>query len=310
MTKPATPICVFAAHALLTQLRALAEELPGVRVNVDIEHVHRMRVASRRLRIRLALFSECLPSARAAQWKKAVRRLTRALGAARDLDVQCLYVESVRADLPDAQYAAGIDSLLDYLRQQRRLHQPTLIDILNRQERNRTLRAIHDALRPWAKDHADPASPALHALATHAVEGRLADLLALETSLDDPGNVAELHAMRIAAKHLRYTLETFEALFDDAVQPALQALRHVQDLLGDIHDCDVWIDFLPHFLSGRYTRPRKLAERAVLEPGIDYLLHTRTTDRAQRFAEMLSAWEGYTQEHLWATLLQTVRDGS
>ncbi|MFQ6042085.1 MAG: CHAD domain-containing protein, partial [Candidatus Poribacteria bacterium] len=54
----------------------------------DIEYVHRMRVASRRLRSGFALFEECFPPKRLKRWRKQIRRVTRALGDARYTDVQ------------------------------------------------------------------------------------------------------------------------------------------------------------------------------------------------------------------------------
>lgn len=86
-------IALFGAETLWAQLEALTQEMPGVRLAEDSECVHRMRVATRRLRTRLALFAPCLPEKRIAGWRKRIRRLTIVLGAARDTDVQQAYVQ-------------------------------------------------------------------------------------------------------------------------------------------------------------------------------------------------------------------------
>ena len=54
----------------------------------------------------------------------------------------------------------------------------------------------------------------------------------------DPANVTDLHDMRIAAKRLRYLLELSEPLFGTEVARAAKVVKGLQDVLGEIHDCD------------------------------------------------------------------------
>src|SRR4051812_14740573 len=53
-----------------------------------------------------------------------------------------------------------------------------------------------------------------------------------------PANVEQLHDMRIAAKRLRYLLELSEPLFGPPARKAAKVVKGLQDLLGEIHDCD------------------------------------------------------------------------
>jgi len=48
-----------------------------------------------------------------------------------------------------------------------------------------------------------------------------------------------LHQFRIAAKRLRYTMELFAALDEAAFSGRIEAVRELQQILGDIHDCAV-----------------------------------------------------------------------
>jgi hypothetical protein len=48
-----------------------------------------------------------------------------------------------------------------------------------------------------------------------------------------------LHDMRIAAKRLRYLLELFAPLFGPYAVTAAKRVKDLQDLIGEIHDCDV-----------------------------------------------------------------------
>jgi CHAD domain len=65
----------------------------------------------------------------------------------------------------------------------------------------------------------------------------------------DPARVKALHDMRIAAKRLRYILEITAPIFGDYAETAVKLTKEVQDLLGEIHDCDVQIPEVQEFLD-------------------------------------------------------------
>jgi hypothetical protein len=70
---------------------------------------------------------------------------------------------------------------------------------------------------------------------------RLDELCGFMPRAEDPAEVAALHDMRIAAKRLRYILEVCGPCFGPYAKNATKMVRDVQDLLGEIHDCDVQI---------------------------------------------------------------------
>ena len=89
------PFCLSGARTLLHYLHDLMAATPQVRQLEDRECVHRVRVASRRLRSFLPLFALCLSRKTCDRWRKQLRRLTRALGEVRDIDVQIACVQHV-----------------------------------------------------------------------------------------------------------------------------------------------------------------------------------------------------------------------
>ena len=67
---------------------------------------------------------------------------------------------------------------------------------------------------------------------------RLDEVYGFADAARDPANVEELHDMRIAAKRLRYLLELSGPLFGPEAKRAAKVAKSLQDVLGEIHDCD------------------------------------------------------------------------
>lgn len=108
------------ADAAARTVRIRAEELFDNAENVldtgDIERVHDMRVASRRLRAALEIYAPCFPKAAHREVLRDVKRLADALGARRDPDVQLAAVDRLRAAMTEAErpgldlFAGGLDA--------------------------------------------------------------------------------------------------------------------------------------------------------------------------------------------------------
>jgi hypothetical protein len=81
---------------------------------------------------------------------------------------------------------------------------------------------------------------------------RITELWGWAEHLQYPERVRELHDMRIAAKRLRYLFEFFEPCFAPDFKEHLKLFKQLQDYLGEIHDCDVWVDYLRDQLAGAF----------------------------------------------------------
>ena len=72
------------------------------------------------------------------------------------------------------------------------------------------------------------------------VRVRADELFALAAVARDPAEVRAAHDLRIAAKRLRYVLEISAGpCFGPYAATAIKRCRELQDLLGELHDCDV-----------------------------------------------------------------------
>jgi hypothetical protein len=77
--------------------------------------------------------------------------------------------------------------------------------------------------------------------ALRIVSTRLDELRSFAGAVRDPAAVEELHDMRIAAKRLRYVLEMTAPALGPSAEKAAKSAKKLQDVLGDIHDCDEFI---------------------------------------------------------------------
>jgi CHAD domain-containing protein len=309
----------YAAKAVLRRTRPLRREAAGVRA-AEAEPIHRLRVATRRLATTLALFADQFPRKRARTWRKRLRRLRRALGKARDLDVQAAFLaEFLRQSheflggLAEVEHRPGIERLLASVRRRRSARQRKVVRALDRFES----RGVAADLKRAAKllrssGRWSPAGGAvLRRRARAAILQRLEDLLALEPALGRPSSAAEHHAMRIAAKRLRYTLEVFRPLYGPAAAAFVAAARQAQSRLGEIHDGDVWVAFLPRFLRQEETRlaarPDGARRAARLRPGLEFLQDERRRARQRLFKDFVAYWQKLRRDRLWERLVELTR---
>lgn len=86
----------------------------------------------------------------------------------------------------------------------------------------------------------DPAGP-LGENAARTVKVRLGELRGFVPRALDPDAVTAQHDMRIAAKRLRYVLEATGFCFGPPAEAARRRAKHLQDLLGEMHDADVML---------------------------------------------------------------------
>jgi len=306
---------LFAARYVRKQTRQLLKQLDGVREADDIEYVHQARVASRRLRAGLRVFPECFPRKKVKRWRKKVRRLTEGLGPARDRDVQAEFVRGVLAELDDKAHRPGIARLLLRLEQSRRAIQPEVVRAVDRFEASgvgsQMLAAAEKRRAKFKKRHLLVQSPFVFSQASEHICNRLNELIGYEDCLAEAEDLEQHHAMRIAAKRLRYTMEIFQPVYEGRLDGFVKAMKGLQTLLGDIHDCDVWVEHLETFLGEERERTVVYYGHArplrTLKVGLDFLQEERRSRRRELFAQLAQYWQELEQVGLWEELLETVR---
>jgi CHAD domain-containing protein len=305
--------CVYGGDAIRKHIQSMRQEIEGVRQATDIECIHRMRVASRRLRTGLQIFSDCLPTHKSMIWRKKIRNMARALGAARDADVQIERLDKFISNLPAPKYRPGVRRLQLRIIQNRTRLQKKVASALDQLEKSQSLDQLEHAVTSYAEKVGQIYlyTPSLYHLAFTHINKNLQVLLSFDAIVYQPEKVEELHAMRIAAKHLRYTTESFAPLYPEELKSTLQALRKIQDALGDIHDSDVWSSMIPQFLKEEEERTLayfgSASQMKRLTPGILYFQEEQQKFRQKRYDGFVQDWQHWKVDGFWEKLQETIR---
>ncbi len=212
---------------------------PGTRLGDDVEELHDMRVAARRLRAALSLFSPYLRP-EFDEMREDLRWVAAALGQVRDLDVQLAEILSWKEQL-DPHDSDALEPLISELNRRRDAARGSMLAVLDADRYEKFIAEFSGLLTvPVELDESGRAvniAPGL-VLGRYRRFRRRADRLR-ESSAD-----ADFHMLRIDGKRLRYTLEFVSPLYSKIVRQIIAQLVEVQDLLGRHQDSIVAIDHL------------------------------------------------------------------
>ena len=292
--------------------KQLAEYLDEVRRGEEIEAIHRARVASRRLRAVLGTFRDCWKKKLVKPWKRQIRQLARNLGEARDQDVLMEYLTAQLAASSDPALLPGIACMLSHVEQDRRWLQPRVLKAVDRFERNSVLETMQAAantlLKAVGKDQPAPGGRGGGRLAK-GVSKRRKELWQEAPGLAAPEDQERHHAMRIAAKRLRYTLELARPAYPGdggELTEAAEAAKRLQSLLGEIHDCDVWTETFAEFSRQEANEIQRqfgnLQRFERIRGGLEHLRQDRSERRSEVFAELVAYWQELKEKGLWDRL--------
>lgn len=207
------------------------------------------------------MLTDGLDGPKAGKARRKMRRLTRALGSVRELDVT-LHLLDELIEKPGVSRAAVHDVRAHVLeqREQRRAGMHARLDGVNTDKLARRLEAVRAALMQPAPGHNWRASLA----ARIAKRARR-----LERAIDAAGQIygpEALHQVRIAAKKLRYAVEIANESGAAPAAATVRALKRVQETLGRLHDLQV----LQHHVAAVAAAPRS-AQRDAPDVGLSVL---------------------------------------
>jgi CHAD domain-containing protein len=221
-------------------LAAMRANLPGMLDDVDTEFLHDFRIAVRRTRSTLKLGRPALPEDVTARWEPALKWLSGLTTPVRDLDVHQLDLPVMAGWLVAAD-PADLQPFALQLRRHRSAARRSLVRGLRSARFRSVLSGWEDVLADLSRSPREPA--------TRLTTGELADrsirrahrrVVRGGAAITPDSPPEALHSLRARCKELRYALELFAPVSDDAARKhAVADLKDLQDILGRFQDADV-----------------------------------------------------------------------
>lgn len=232
------------AAALVQFLDAIEANVDGTVDDIDTEFLHDLRVGVRRTRALLKLAGDVLPDRLAARYAPRFKWLGDLTTPNRDLDVHLLGFDDLAGHLTVAE-RADLEPFRAHLVKRRATGRRQLVRSLRSARFATLVRDWRTALTAGlTSDEVDGAPTAGELAAERIAEAhRRVVKRARKITPDAPSDA--VHDLRKRCKELRYLLEVFGPLHDEAAQRrVIRDLKRVQDSLGDFQDAEVQLTAL------------------------------------------------------------------
>jgi len=219
----------------------------------DIEGVHQVRVAFRRMRSALSLFRDAVPREATDAWNEEMRWIAGELGTARDLDV---FIDEALGPAAAALPLPGAERLCELAEQRRaQIYHERVVPMLDSERFQRFCEGFTQWLddRSWEqatlkKKQAKRLHAGIVGYSRSLLDKQERRVLSAGTHVDR-NDAAEMHRLRIECKKLRYAAEFFRPLFD-GMDVFIGHMKGLQDLLGVMNDVAVTRGLLDDLLGG------------------------------------------------------------
>ena len=310
-----------ARRVLLGRLQEMIEFREQALDFSDPEGVHAMRVASRRLRSALRDFRSLLARRDVARLGGQSKVFADALGGVRDEDVAIIALEELAKDAP-AEIAPGLAALIAERQAHRDAARHTLTSALTPEALAKLERSFAERLSIGDEhdenDHVHhdakrrPTRQNFREFGGERIRKQFARLSERAVSLYRPHDSEPLHDLRIEAKRLRYALELFGVCWDGKLAFAADHVSDLQSALGELHDCDVWIEDLHDRLIAAHghlrpsgdagDQPTNSDDEANRRLACIWLLDTFTKERTKNYRRALAIWSEWERTSFAARL--------
>lgn len=248
----------------------------------NVNGVHDLRVALRRLRSVLRDFDAVLDEKKAARVKKDLKLIAGALGPVRDQDVANILLKDFAGETGKETIGAGIAALVDELAAERQRSHKKYCRVAARISFDDIGDGIDNAMRQSKLFR----PPTIKAAGSDVVTARVSDLVDTAGAIYEPLNTVGLHDIRIAVKRLRYAIELFASLWGDEAAGIAGDLSKMQKHLGDLHDCDIWIEKL-----GERIRRKSKPDDQMALPAAAWLISKFGADRSEAYLAAFELWD-------------------
>jgi CHAD domain-containing protein len=282
----------------------------GTRQGENVEELHDMRVATRRMRTAFYIFGPAFDPKTMKRHLKGLRNIGRALGQVRDMDVILENAFTYQKRMKE-KVQAGLEPLLQDWKETIDRQRTKLIKHLqseayqNFKQNFNIFLQVSDNIKTDGNQN-DGTNSRVRDTVPVLVYSRYAAVRSYESILLT-ASVAQLHALRIEFKQFRYTLEYFREILGEGAYQAIEELKQLQDHLGELHDADVACQLVRGFLKewDEEQIQKPIPERVNPEPIVIYLAYVHS-ERYRLISSFPELWRKFSRPEFRQNIAQAI----
>lgn len=285
---------------LLKEFIDMLEHEAGSKLGADIEDIHQMRVATRRLRSAFRIFEPYYKAKLVRPFITHLKQTARALGAVRDFDVLIEDLQKVlEAGPEDAQ--TGLQTIIEHMQTKRAKAHAKLVKHLESADYLEFVGEFGEFLvtpgmgalplqdhrvEPYQVRHVVPHLLQEYLSVVRAYDTVMPEATRSKAASEEPAaplpEIGVLHQLRIEFKRLRYAMSFFVDAMGAAGESFISEIKKLQDHLGRLNDLYVFEEHIDAYLDDG------LAESAVHE----YALQLES-ERDKLEASLPNVWKTF-----------------
>ncbi len=279
----------------------------------DIEAVHDMRVAVRRLKAILTIYRLHFEPTPLKKLNTRLKFLLQALGNVRDGDIFIASLVACTEAVKEPDRTA-LDMIIENEEHARNIHRKRLKKLLQALNEKHCMKRfdafVHASLKHTAKQKtAAPHEQSLYESARFIVPDLLGVFLSQGSDvLSHPRKKEKLHGMRIDGKRVRYGMEIFSEIFGGEYTRCLEEMKTLLDIMGSIHDCDVHIPKIIQQCEEirSFNAHRSIRSERIRVQGLEGYLRGLRRRRTLLFKEMGEKLKRFDREKFTEIVIQSM----
>jgi len=305
---PSDPFAEAGRKVLRFHFNRMLQHETGSRIGYDIEELHDMRVATRRMRAAFDVFFEAYRPKIIKRYVKGLGNTGKALGRVRDYDV---LIDNTQKYL-----TSDDNSLRDFLgilidawfveREFARIKMLKYLDGRKYAVFKKNFGKFVDSPGEGVSKYLNKQVVLVKDIAPELILACVDDVKAFKESVTEP-DVDQLHTLRIKFKKLRYTLEFFREILSPEADDVIKDLKRVQDHLGNLHDNDVARKKIRRFTKDwedQYPKPSKKKQERI-EP-VYVFLKARNKELTHLIDTFPDVWNFYQRSAFQENLRKAI----
>jgi CHAD domain-containing protein len=276
--------------------------LEGSLTGEIMESLHDLRTSARRIETIFDIFGAYFRPRKIDRQKEIFHSLVRSAGSVRECDVFIGMLDTMQRE-DDGPESVGINLLRARIVHQRNRNRPGLNRRLNMIGKKNFRRTFTDCITSMRlvysnSDRLTTGTPDSFREAGREILPRLYRRFSkqLRIAIDHECTIKKLHDARLAGKPLRYSMEMFESVFGKKFKRALDNIRDLLRILGEIHDCDIAIAAIDQMLReiGIYNSFIRTDDRIFSVERLRHLLVDQQLKRRSLESELQPIAERWT----------------